>query len=124
MTTRSPIQERIQAFHEAWTALAPDASFGGMTLAEFDAAVQPSLDRRQELRELERETAGKRAQVSQADEFSTGILELVINSVRGTPGYGSDCALYQALGYTRKSERRSGLTRKSTGGNDTAADAA
>jgi hypothetical protein len=32
--------------------------------------------------------------------------------VRGTPQHGPDSSLYRALGYIRKSERRSGLTRK------------
>jgi hypothetical protein len=35
-----------------------------------------------------------------------------VNSVRGTPGFGPDSPLYRALGYVRKSERKSGLTRK------------
>jgi hypothetical protein len=32
--------------------------------------------------------------------------------VLGDPAYGPDSALYEALGYVRKSERKSGLTRK------------
>ncbi len=36
---------------------------------------------------------------------------MVVNSVKGTPGFGPDSPLYRALGYIRKSERRSGLSR-------------
>lgn len=36
---------------------------------------------------------------------------LVVNSVKGTPGFGEDSPLYEAMGNVRKSERRSGLSR-------------
>jgi hypothetical protein len=39
-------------------------------------------------------------------------VELVVNGVRADPTEGIDSALYEAMGYTRKSERKSGLTRK------------
>jgi hypothetical protein len=39
-------------------------------------------------------------------------LELVVNGVRADPEEGSNGALIEALGYTRTSERKSGLTRK------------
>jgi hypothetical protein len=83
-----------------------------MTLAQFEAAVQPSLDRRDELEELEKQVEAKRAERAQADKASREVLELVVNAVRGTPAHGSDSPLYRALGYVRKSERRSGLTRR------------
>ena len=35
----------------------------------------------------------------------------VVNSVKGDPEEGEDSALYEALGYVRKSERKSGLKR-------------
>jgi hypothetical protein len=55
---------------------------------------------------------GKKAARSDADLAANEVLDLVVNSVRGTPGFGQDSALYRALGYVRKSERKSGLTRK------------
>ena len=36
----------------------------------------------------------------------------VVNSVKGDPDYGDDSDLYDAMGYTRKSARQSGLMRK------------
>jgi hypothetical protein len=36
----------------------------------------------------------------------------VVNGVRADPEEGDDSALYEAMGYTRRSERKSGLTRK------------
>jgi transcriptional regulator with XRE-family HTH domain len=37
----------------------------------------------------------------------------VIKGVVGDPNYGDDSNLYEAMGYVRKSERASGLTKKS-----------
>jgi hypothetical protein len=39
-------------------------------------------------------------------------VQLVVNGVVGDPTFGPDSALYEAMGYVRKSERKSGLTRK------------
>ena len=37
---------------------------------------------------------------------------MVVGSVIGTREFGSDSDLYEQMGYKRKSERKSGLTRK------------
>jgi hypothetical protein len=47
-----------------------------------------------------------------ADDVSNGKVQLVINGVLADPEEGADSALYEALGYTRASERQSGLTHK------------
>ena len=49
-----------------------------------------------------------------ADETSLTKVQLVVNGVIGDPAFGEDSALYEAMGYVRKSERKSGLTRKGT----------
>jgi hypothetical protein len=43
-----------------------------------------------------------------ADADSLAKIQLVVKGVAGDPAYGEDSALYEALGYVRKS----GLTRK------------
>lgn len=128
MAKNTLVFDRIQTFRSAWGTLAPDESFAGMTLAEFELRVKPSLDRRDELEALEKQVEAKRAERDLADKASREVLELVVNAVRGTPAHGSDSPLYRALGYVRKSERRSGLTRRNpapsgedtTGGADAA----
>jgi hypothetical protein len=107
------IVSRIQSFRAAWRDMAPDATFAGMTLAQFEDAASPPLTLRGEIVALERQWEGKKAERLIADASANELLDLVVNSVRGTPGFGQDCALYRALGYVRKSERKSGLTRKS-----------
>ena len=39
-------------------------------------------------------------------------MNLMVNGVKGDPDFGEDSDLYEAMGYVRKSERKSGLTRK------------
>lgn len=106
------IVDRIQTFRTSWRELESDATFAGMTFAQFVVAVSPSLDLRAEVAALEKQLAGKKAMMADADEAANVTLDLVVHSVRGTPGYGQDCVLYQAFGYVRKSDRKSGLTRK------------
>jgi hypothetical protein len=43
---------------------------------------------------------------------ATRLTKNIIRSVRAHPKYGEDSPLYATLGYTRESERASGLTRK------------
>jgi hypothetical protein len=53
-------------------------------------------------------------QFEAADEVVAAKSQLVINGVLADPTEGPDSALYEAFGYTRKSERRRGLTRRRT----------
>jgi hypothetical protein len=110
--TKRTIVDRIRSFRAAWRELAPDSTFAGMTLTEFEAASEPSLALRADIVALEKQIQGKSTLRSKADDDAVELLQLVVGSVRGTPGFGRDCALYRALGYVRHSERRSGLTRK------------
>ena len=113
---------RIESFRAAWRDMAPEATFAGMTLAQFEEAISVPLKVRDDIVALERQLEGKKAEKLIADAAANELLNLVVNSVRGTPGFGRDCTLYRALGYVRKSERKSGLTRKDSvsGGDATA----
>src|SRR5690606_23047387 len=106
------IMDRISLFRIAWRELAPAETFAGMTLAEFESATEPPVLLREEILALMKQVEGKKTARAQADAAANELLDLVVNSVRGTPGYGPDSALYRAMGYVRRSERRSGLTRK------------
>jgi hypothetical protein len=106
------ITERIDRFVRAWTELAPTASFAGMTLDQFKTATAPSNAEREQLSLLAVMQAAGIGRRKAADLASQVATDLVVNAIRGDPAFGSDSALYRALGFTTKSERRSGLTRK------------
>ena len=106
--------DKLDRFVSAWQTLRPSKSFGGMTLEQFKAAIQPSLDARQHIESLEAELIAAQDERDDADKVSQGKLQLVVNGVIGDPTEGPDGDLYEALGYVRKSERKSGLTRGKT----------
>jgi hypothetical protein len=98
----------------AWQTLAPDKTFGGMTRAQFEAAAAPARAARQRIEDLEDQMTQAIAARGQADEAFAAKAQLVVNGVLADPTEGPDSALYEAFGYTRRSERRSGLTRRRT----------
>jgi len=97
----------------AWTTLAPTATFAGMTLAQYTAKVQPTFDTRSAIDKLNAQTTSALDARDTADGLTTQTNQLVVNAVKGDPAHGEDSDLYEAMGYVRKSARKSGLTRKS-----------
>ena len=114
MPTTSPkkVANKLQKLIDAWTTVRPTKSFGGMTLEQFKAQVQPSLAARGQLVTLSNQTTDNRTQRQQSDDASLALAQLVVNSVKGDPAEGENGSLYAAMGYVPKSARRSGLTRK------------
>ena len=110
--------EKIMRVINGWETLAPDKTFGGMTLAQAKAAVKSSFDTRDELRALENQVQSKQVERDDADEESLHVIKLVVNGVVGDPDFGPDSPLYEALGYTRESEHKTGLTRKKKPGGE------
>ena len=114
MASRSPkyTEEKIERMLNSWQTLAPDKSFGGMTRAQFQTAAAPSLAARQRIDELEDQLRQAIADRDEADETFNDKAQQVVAGVLADPTEGPDSVLYESFGYTRKSERRSGLTRK------------
>lgn len=106
------MEEKIHRMLEAWRTLTPDKTFGGMTLAQFEAAAAPSLSTRRRIAELEDQLTQEMAARDHADDTLAPKIQLVVAGVLADPTEGPDSALYEAFGYTRKSERKSGLSRK------------
>jgi hypothetical protein len=42
-------EDKIRQIETAWANLAPDRSFGGLSLEQYRAAVKPSLDAREQI---------------------------------------------------------------------------
>lgn len=105
-------EQKMERMINAWETLAPDKSFGGMTLPQFKTAAQPAQAARQRIEELEDQLKQALTNRDNADEAFLAKAQLVVSGVLADPTEGADSALYEAMGYTRKSERKSGLTRK------------
>jgi len=100
------------AILKAWGKFAPTASFGGMTLQQYTTKVQPSFDARTEISTRETEITSWADKRDDADVVTDATSTAVIKGIVGDPAYGDNSDLYEACGYIRKSEKKSGLTRK------------
>ncbi len=91
---------------------APDTAFGGVKLADFEPTVEVCRTDRQNI--VDHDNAGKGLIVKRDNNDAEALAkrELIVNGVIGDPNFGPDSALYEALGFIRKSERKSGLTRR------------
>jgi hypothetical protein len=105
-------EDRLRRVAGGWEQLHPEKSFGGMTLAQFKAGIDPSFSVRTEIDQAETHLKSLYAEREHADDASLAKVQLVVNGVLADPDLGPDSALYEAFGYTRKSDRQSGLTRK------------
>ena len=111
-TAPKQIADDTQAIIDGWTELAPTASFNGMTLAQYQAAVQPSFDSRDKITDLETDLEAEQVNRGKVDDTTTKTNADVVKAVVADKNYGDDSALYERMGYVRKSNRASGLTRK------------
>ena len=110
-TAPKQVGDKIQTVITAWDNLAPGATFAGMTLAKFKALVQPSLDARDEVASLESQRPVSLNKRAAADQDTNDTIQMVVNAVKGDPDHGEDSALYAAMGYVRKSDRKTGAHR-------------
>ena len=104
-------EEKIERMLSAWRTLAPEKSFGGMTLAQFEAVAAPSLAARRRIEELDNHREQAVIERDSADETFNDQSKLVVNGVLADPTEGPDSAIYAAFGYTRESDYKSGLHR-------------
>jgi len=107
-------EQKINTILNAWETLAPAKSFGGMTLDQFKAVAAPAQGARARIADLEAQMTQAINDRDAGDVTFLAKAQLVINGVLADPTEGPDSSLYEAMGYTRKSERRSGLTKKSS----------
>ena len=106
------IEEKIEQILRGWETTAPEQSFGDMTLEQFKQALQPYFAAKAAFEMIS--TQWDSAQQARVDTFPKA-LELatgVAASVKGHPKYGANSTVYAAMGYTTKSARSSGLTRR------------
>lgn len=110
-TSAKSTEEKMDRMLNGWRTLAPDKTFGGMTLAQFEAALASSESARQRIKDLDDQRTQAATDRDASDETSAARMQQVVNGVLADPDFGPDSALYEALGCTRQSERKSGLTR-------------
>ncbi len=83
-----------------------------MSLTQFKNKVKDSGDARTKIAGLESQLTAALNERDDADQASNEALQFAVSAVKGDPDEGEDGELHEAMGYVRKSERRSGLSRK------------
>lgn len=106
------ISGKYEEVENAWATLRSTKSFANMTLTQFRAPILPSKTARGKIKDLEDQMTAALDQRDIADVASLKAVALVVNAVKGDPAEGEDGELYEAMGYVRKSERKSGKTNK------------
>lgn len=81
-------------------------------MEQFKAKTKPSFDLRGQIGVLENQSIDLATRCAVADATSNEAALLAVNAVKGDPEHGENSALYAAMGYVRKSDRQSGLARK------------
>ncbi|MFA6287418.1 MAG: hypothetical protein WC661_08525 [Opitutaceae bacterium] len=104
--------DKIDIVENAWKTLRPAKTFAGFTLEQFQAKLKPSRDARAEIARLDAETKAAQNRRDVADAESLKVIDRVVKSVVADEDEGDDGDLYETMGYVRKSEARSGLTRR------------
>lgn len=106
------INERANQMDDAWEEGAPDVEFKGHTNAELKAL-------RAEIAAEENEVEADKAKIDikekAIDDKYRRLSAMTVDVRTGVAGhkdYGEDHPLYGGMGFVMKSERKSGLTRK------------
>ena len=111
--------EKIKEVENAWETLRPTKTFAGLTLEAFKAQLKPSRDARADIARAEAESKAAQSRRDVADLKSLKVIDRVVKSVVADEDEGDDGELYESMGYVRKSEARSGLTRGKKGDGST-----
>lgn len=111
---RSPkdAEVRITDVIGAWGGMRPAKSFAGYTFDQYKGIVKPSLEVRERIANLERQLQEAVAEREAADAVSLEATRRVIHAVRADSEEGENGPLYAAMGYVRRSQRATGLTRR------------
>jgi hypothetical protein len=107
--------ERADTIIGAWKKSAATKSFGELSITEFEARRAAVTAADADIATAEATLTAARNAYATALEALNAASNDVVNGVRGDKSVGGvDGSLYEAMGYVRKSERKTGLTRKKT----------
>ena len=104
-------ERKLRDFLKAWSDLAPTKTIGDLTLVQAREALKPSFDVRDEITEGENLQLSRINARDTADKTSLKLVNRLINAIKADAALGEDSDLYEAVGYVRASERRTGKRR-------------
>lgn len=95
-----------------WQTHSPDKTYGGVTLDDLKAAAAEAKKPRRRLEKIAAERKSEIGKRRQLDKAFMKKRAMLIAGILADPDEGENSPFYGACGYVRKSERKSGLTRK------------
>jgi hypothetical protein len=98
--------------NDGWKEGAAGVKFGNIAQSEFESEIDDAAAQDNKVADLEAQLVIEKDIRDDKYRALDAKSNLVANGVRGDANYGPDSPLYGAMGFIRKSERASGLTRK------------
>lgn len=106
------LKEKVAKMLSAWLEGADASLFMGIKRGDLvDLSTQADTIEN-EIEDLQAQVKMKQDELADVYTQLSDMTVNVGNGVRGDKDFGDDSALYGAMGFVRKSERKSGLTRK------------
>lgn len=106
------VRDRVNRMNTAWAEGAPAAAFGNIRQTDFQTEIEAAATQDQAINDLKAQLTIEQDRRDDLYRALDNKSDLVANGVRGDVAFGPDSPLYGAMGFIRKSERASGLTRK------------
>jgi hypothetical protein len=106
------VERKIAQVTHGWEISCAEQPFAEMTLEQFKQVLHPCEDTKAKFAAADAQWETARRERNAAYAKALEVIQLVVNSVKGHPKFGVDSAVYSAMGYIAKSERRSGLTQR------------
>ncbi|HEX3085447.1 MAG TPA: hypothetical protein VHP99_13035 [Pyrinomonadaceae bacterium] len=105
------VEEKLRKMINRWEQMAATKTFA-VTIDEFKAGVKPSFDVRDKIADLDDQLAKAKDDRERVDEASLALAQRVVNAILADGEEGPDSSRLEGFGRKRKSERKSGLTKK------------
>jgi hypothetical protein len=109
------IRERATKMNNAWKQGAANAVFKAITQPAFQTEILGAANDEQEIADLEAQVKMKKTALEERYKRISDTTNDVRDGVEGHADFGGDHPLYEAMGFVRTSDRKSGLTRKKSG---------
>lgn len=106
------VREQCNVMDDAWREGAKTVVFNGIAQGDFQSEIEAAFAADQEIEDIEAQLKLKREARDDMWKALDQKRSKIGQGVAGDPNYGDDSPLYGAMGFVRKSEKKSGLTRK------------
>lgn len=106
------IRERVTKMSNAWAQGASTVAFKGITQTSFQADIVAAATDDQEIAEMETQIRMRKTNRDERYRLLNEKSVKVRDGVEGNENFGPEHPLYEAMGFVRPSDRKSGLTRK------------